>query len=212
MTGQDEQEEKGNNSVVWPALYCPCPASPVHRGLQPSPPSKHSEEGSHYLLSDWGHLQVTWSQCPWSELCSDYAALARSCDHLQSRAALFFLNIIQCGCDWHTLLSPLAAASRNMRSAEASPSVIKDNGTLAVSDSVVERSVCSHNHRLWLCSIFTPALSSLSARHRQTWHEWYKWLRQFSTSSADKGRMAEVSQSVGERWEGSTAALRFARI
>lgn len=89
MTGQNKQEEKGNNSVVWPALYCPCPASPVHRGLQPSPPSKHSEEGSHYLLSDWGHLQVTWSQCPWSELCSDYAALARSCDHLQSRAALF---------------------------------------------------------------------------------------------------------------------------
>lgn len=85
---QKDMEEKAvtqkHIGVVWPALYCPCPASPVHRGLQPSPPSKHSGEGSHYLLSDWGHLQVTWSRCPWSELRSDYAALARIHIHLQS--------------------------------------------------------------------------------------------------------------------------------
>lgn len=41
---------------IWPVRCCPCPANPVHRDLLPSPPSKHSEEGSHYLLWDLGHL------------------------------------------------------------------------------------------------------------------------------------------------------------
>lgn len=43
---------------VRPVLCYPRPASPVHPDLQPSPPGKHSEGGSHYLLSDWGHLRV----------------------------------------------------------------------------------------------------------------------------------------------------------